>query len=486
MKFSIRTKLTFWYLSIVGVALLISGAVLYFLLSNSFLKLVDSSLLFYAKSLAANATTTAAPPPEGDTPLVNESQEDHSGMNQPLFSAQLVQFVDEHGQVTQQVMEQAEKNLFGKTPPMALGNWKKVAATNTPEFEIVYTPGGQIMRIVTLAVRTKEENFFISVGQDLDDLARVQSTLLWILGSSIPTMLLLLGLGGWLLVSQTLRPVDQLTRAAQRIGEGNLHERVEMLPTGDELARLAETFNQMITKVEAAFERQKQFTADASHELRTPLAVMRGELELILRREQSPEKYRHTLESMLEETLRLSKLVDDLLTLARSDSGEIVLEQSPVDVTQLCQEMYEYIAPLAESHHLTLTCTTPNSPRIVQGDQQRLRRLLLNLLDNALKYTPSGGHVAIRVEDGASNNSNPPEVQIFVSDDGPGIPPADQERIFDRFYRHCHTGSNEQGGFGLGLSICRWIAQAHGGKLMVDGSAPIGSTFKLILPAAKV
>ncbi|HMZ82535.1 MAG TPA: ATP-binding protein [Acidobacteriota bacterium] len=484
MSWSIRTKLTLWYLSIVGAALLVLGGVLYFFLSKTFLNLVDSSLQFHVRALAANATASPTIENEAEfaeSPTVPASPESGALVLPP----QLIQFVDETGNVSQQVLEQSEQTLLGKSPTKPLGNWREAGRLSSPYFETIELARGHRLRLATLAVRSEGQlELFITVGQELDGLIRLQNTVLQVVGVSIPIILVLLGSGGWLLVTQTLKPVDQLTRAAQRIGEGNLRELVQTPKTGDELARLAETFNQMITRLNVAFERQRQFTADASHEFRTPLAIMRSELELALQRERPAEDYQQTLESLLEETRRLNKLVDDLLTLARSDSGELALESNPVDLGALCTEVTEAFMPLAELREQQLRRTLPEGKAMVSGDQQWLRRLLLNLLDNALKYTPSGGQIELEVEVIPGDASHQSQIRVLICDTGPGIPQADRERIFDRFYRHCHTGSNEQGGFGLGLSICRWIVQAHHGTLKLLDSER-GAVFEVVLPGMK-
>src|SRR5262249_54404078 len=207
--------------------------------------------------------------------------------------------------------------------------------------------------------------------------------LLVVLGVAIPLVLLLGSTGGLLLANQALRPVDRITRAAEQIGAGDLTERVPSPAKMDEIGRLAATFNYMISRLQAAFERQKQFTSDASHELRTPLAVMRGELEITLRRERTLEEYRHTLSSTLEEIVRLSRLVEDLLVLARADAGRVELRLEPVDLNKLCQQMVDYITPLALQREQGVSYQSQMPPAtavLIDADIQRIKQLLLNLL----------------------------------------------------------------------------------------------------------
>jgi signal transduction histidine kinase len=232
----------------------------------------------------------------------------------------------------------------------------------------------------------------------------------------------------------------------------------------------------MISRLEQAFERERRFTADASHELKTPLAVLRGDIEVALRRERTPDEYRRVLQSSLEEIARLTKLTEDLLTLARSDAGESVLELEQVQLDQLASEARAYIAPLAESAGIALSYDVPSSPIAVEGDQKRLKQLLVNLLDNAIKYTPAGGssRLALAVED--------TNAVIEVTDTGRGIPSAALPHIFERFYRQTDPRDSRVTGFGLGLAISKWIVDAHGGMIEVDSQEGRGSKFTVRLP----
>jgi heavy metal sensor kinase len=273
-----------------------------------------------------------------------------------------------------------------------------------------------------------------------------------------------------------LSPVDRLTRAAERIGRGNLSERVEERRSQDEIGRLAATFNRMISRLEQAFERERRFTADASHELKTPLAVLRGDIEVALRRERAPEEYQRVLKSSLEEIARLTTLTDDLLTLARLDAGESVLAIEPVRLDQLAAEACAYIGPLANSAGVSLHFDTPQAPIEIEGDQKRLTQLLVNLLDNAIKYTHAGGTVRLAL---SVINSF---ALIEVSDTGRGIPASALPHIFERFYRQTDPRDSRVSGFGLGLAISKWIVDAHGGSIQVESEEGQGSHFTVKLP----
>jgi signal transduction histidine kinase len=232
----------------------------------------------------------------------------------------------------------------------------------------------------------------------------------------------------------------------------------------------------MIGRLAQAFERERRFTADASHELKTPLAVLRGDIEVALRREREPAEYQRVLKSSLEEIARLTKLTDDLLTLARSDAGESVLDLEPVRLDLLAANARAYVASLAESAGVALTYDAPASPVVIEGDQKRLQQLLVNLLDNAIKYTTAGGNVrlSLTVVDSAA--------VIEVSDTGRGVPESALPHIFERFYRRTDSRDSRVTGFGLGLAISKWIVDAHSGSIEVESREGSGSRFTVRLP----
>jgi heavy metal sensor kinase len=317
------------------------------------------------------------------------------------------------------------------------------------------------------------------VGQSLKELQSAQRHLLILLAISNPVALLLASLGGLWLAHEALKPVDRLTRAAERIGRGNFSERVDEPRTSDEIGRLAATFNEMISKLERAFERERRFTADASHELRTPLAVLRGDIEVALRRDRSIDEYKRVLNSSLEEIERITRLTDDLLTLARSDTGDTVLELAPVRLDRLAAEVHAYIQPLAESAGVALACAGTQEPIVVEGDEKRLKQLLVNLLENAIKYTPAGGSAWLSLLTRDSTTL------IQVSDTGRGIPAASLPHIFERFYRETDPRDSRVTGFGLGLAISKWIVDAHHGEIEVHSAEGEGSRFTVRLPLMK-
>jgi two-component system OmpR family sensor kinase len=283
--------------------------------------------------------------------------------------------------------------------------------------------------------------------------------------------------GGLFLANKALRPVDAITQIARRIGSGDLSQRIRIKRVNDELGRLASTFNEMIGKLEKSFRQVKRFTADASHELKTPLTILRGEVEVGLKKRRGLKEYQQILASNLEEINRMSRIVEDLLILSRADMGELTMEREEIELSALAREVWEDLQRLAKKKRIQLKFMDNGFTR-VEGDSLFLRQLILNLTENGLKYTRAGGEVTVRVK----GDRDQGVVRLLVTDTGVGIPQKDLKRIFDRFYRVDGARSRETGGTGLGLSICQWIVQAHEGRIAVESRVGKGSTFTVALP----
>lgn len=298
----------------------------------------------------------------------------------------------------------------------------------------------------------------------------------------IPLALLVAALVGYFLAARSLAPVAAMARQAERIGASNLGERLPVANPGDELGRLAAVLNSLLSRLHDAFEQQRRFMADAAHELRTPVAVIRGEAEVTLAGS-APDsaEYRDALGVVAGESARLSGIVDDLFTLARADAGEVPVRPRPLYLDEVVSETSRAVSTLAAHDHIQLTVDA-HEEMPYTGDEALLRRLLMNLLDNAVKYTPPGGRIHVT----AGRRGD--RYRLTVSDTGPGIPPGDRDRIFQRFHRvdqartSAPAAEARQTGAGLGLPIARWIAEAHGGRLLLAESTPAGSTFVAELP----
>jgi heavy metal sensor kinase len=295
----------------------------------------------------------------------------------------------------------------------------------------------------------------------------------------IPMLLLLASAGGYWMSRRALAPVVQITQTAERIGSRDLSSRLAVPQSHDELQHLSETLNGMLERLEAAFRRITQFTADASHELRTPVALMRTTAELSLRKPRAEADYRGALTQILRELETTSALIENLMLLARADSGVEALHFASVDLSETLREVCRQGRVLAQGKQIRFQEEIANSPVIVEGDTQALQRLFLILFDNAVKYTPAGGSVTVSLTD--ANRFAVAEIR----DTGIGISQAELPHIFERFYRADRARSREMGGVGLGLSIGRWIAEAHGGTIEAESTPSQGSVFRVRLPISR-
>ena len=345
------------------------------------------------------------------------------------------------------------------------------AALNSVKLTTIRSSKGEELRVAS----TSNENVRIYAAYPLSELNDVLENLFSIFLILIPGAMIVSIGGGWLLAYTSLRPVDLVTRQARGITAHNLGQQLPPRGVNDEIGRLILTFNDMIVRLRHSFEHTKQFSLDASHELRTPLTIMRGEVEIALRNPQTPEAARVILSSNLEEIVRLSAIIDGLLMLSRADLGQDVMLFEEVDLQKLVEELFEDSEILANKKRIVMELAIKERLTII-GDAGRLRQLFLNLIDNAVKYTPEGGRVRLSlVRDDAC-------AKVSVSDSGVGIPHEEQDKIFDRFYRVDKARSRELGGSGLGLSIAKWIVDKHRGRIDVVSSPGNGSTFTVSLP----
>ena len=339
------------------------------------------------------------------------------------------------------------------------------------------TVAGAELRFLARRVEVLGKPYTIQVAVPMHELKEGLSGYAWALIVLIPAVLLIATAGGWWMSRRALQPVNQIIDAARSIGEQSLARRLPVPETQDELQRLSETLNQMLGRIESAFRRITEFTADASHELRTPVALIRTTAELALRKQRTTEEYREALEDVHAESVRTTDLIENLLTLARADAGKVALDRRELDLVQVVREVSVQGEKLAGARNLRFRTEVPDGPVPAIGDPSALRRLLLIVIDNAVKYTPEG-EITVRL---MSANGNP---QVQVSDTGIGIPQGDLARVFERFYRADKSRSRDSGGAGLGLSIAKWIAEVHQGAIEVRSEQDRGSTFILTLPGA--
>jgi len=339
-------------------------------------------------------------------------------------------------------------------------------------------PDGRQLYVHVLPITEKGFQLIIEGGASAEPIDEALRQRINALAIGLALLSLVAGAGGFVLLQRALGPVDQIIQSAERISSRNLDERLPVPDTGDELHRLSVALNHMIRRLEEAVQQNRRFLADASHELRTPLAILQGELDAVMDKARAGQPVGETIDiiaSAQEELERLRKIVETLFALSRLDAGEAQAERVPVNLGELAATTAEQMCLLAEDKQIAIACECPLNV-VVQGDRARLKQVLVNLLDNAIKYTPAGGHVKVRVS--ARNGAAVAE----VTDDGLGIPPEALPHVFERFFRVDKARSRSLGSAGLGLSIVKAICAAHEGRVEVQSQPGKGTRFTVELP----
>ena len=461
---SIRTRLTLWYIALLTLTLLLLGSVTYALMVNSLSQDIDTALEKIAGVLSEQARREA----EAFFPAaIDDIFRRFLGLS-PLD--RYFDMRDPRGRRDPRMQRRSTRSL--PLSPEAQAN----AARGLPTWETVEGLGDYPVRLFTQPVMQAGRVVnLIQVGFSLQSFHETRRHFLRILALVFPIALILAGGGGWLLAHRALSPVAQMTHAAQRISAARLNERLDESGTGDELDQLAQTLNAMLSRLDDAFRQIRQFSADASHELQTPLTILKGELEVALRSPRSADAYQQTMRSALEEIDRIAVLVDGLMLLARADAGVLRIDRQLVALDELVREVYDQTQVLAMHQHIDLQLDVV-VPSVVEGDPERLRRLLLNLTNNAIKYTPAGGRVTLSLAQCRDR------VVLRVADTGIGLSPEEQDRVFQRFYRSDNARLHDAEGSGLGLCIARSIVEAHGGTVELESTLGVGSAFTVRLP----
>jgi len=336
--------------------------------------------------------------------------------------------------------------------------------------------GGKPFRFVSQSIVVSGRRFDVQTGVPIDDETQTLALFRSYLLLFAPVILLAASMVGYWVSTRALSPVDALTRAARTIGGSDLSRRLEPLHTGDELQRLSDTLNEMLSRIEAAFSRITQFTANASHELRTPVSLIRTEAEIALRKSRTPEEYREALLHIQGEAETTTLMIEKLLTIARADTGREVLEMCSVDLRGAGSRAADMWRTVASSRSLGFLVSVTETELNVMGDKTALQQLLNILLDNAVKYTPPPGQISLLLDERGD------QAVIRVADTGIGIASEDQGKIFERFYRADKARSRDFGGAGLGLAIALWIVQQHNGSIAVESTPGKGSAFEVHLP----
>ncbi len=346
--------------------------------------------------------------------------------------------------------------------------------------QIITVPGvSPPYRVMSGGARISGTPVVVQVARSEGSIIQDQHRLVYLLLLGLPVAVAAAGIGGYALARRALAPVDRMAERARSINAERLNDRLPVDNPDDELGRLATVFNDTLTRLELSFGQMRRFTADASHELRTPLTAIRSVGEVGLRARRDEAAYREIIGSMLEEVDRLALLVDRLLMLSRADTGQERLSIEAVDIPELAEEVAEQLGVLAEEKNQSIRVRFDMVPRWI-GDRVVLRQALLNLVDNAIKYSPPGGKIEVLVAQA------PQGTLIDVSDTGPGIPTELRSRIFDRFYRVDKARSRDNGGTGLGLAIAKWAVEVNGGQLTLEPATGIGSRFRITLPPTAI
>jgi heavy metal sensor kinase len=452
----IRTKLTTWYSLILALSLCTFGAVAYFAMSGSIRATVDQDLRSRLEGVRAIIDEDA---PKGPAALQDEVKEFADGLG-----------VD--GRV--RVATADGKVIFASQglDPKDLRPARYARLSRTFYQRI----GHDSFRILHEKLELAGVQYDVTLAISMNGYDRALLGFRLGLFFAVPAFLALAAVGGYWMSRRALAPVDEITRSARNIEAHDLSRRLAVPRSGDELSRLVGTLNEMLGRLETAFQRITQFTADASHELRTPVSVIRTSAELALEKRRSEAEYRETLALILSETEKVSELIEQLLELARADSGFVELPLTRTDVSQPLRDACRQASLLAQSKQIAFRQNIPEDSIWVAGESSSLEKLFLIVLDNAVKYTQNGGEIDVCLK------SSPQFASVEIRDTGIGIAPEDIPRVFDRFYRVDRVRSRESGGTGLGLAIGRWIAQAHRGDIRVQSELSKGSTFEIRLP----
>ena len=457
---SIRMRLTLWYTVILAVCLLSFTFVLYSMVKGELAEGTEDDLEERAALLTGLLTFDASGRPNLVDLPADKKLEDTFHRVLDVNGAVITDNSDIYGLVPIQQAALDEANSGSDHLSVAPGQ-----------------DGGTTI-LTNAVVRNGEVVGFLQVGESREEMVDALGSLVSVLIRTLPLALAIAALVGWWISSRALRPVNQVTAMAREISDGDLSRRLNLHLPNDEVGRLATTFDIMIERLDRMVKRQRQFTADASHELRTPLAAIRGQVEVALRQPRDADSYRTTLTSVNGQLGRMTRLVEALLMLARSEAGALNLEEEVIELHTLVDMAKEIAEPLAAQKGLLLN--VERGPRgAIMGDEALLIQLLLNLTDNAIRYT---NHGSVTVGwDVISDNA-----LIYVRDTGPGIGREHLERIFEPFYRVDPSRSAVRG-TGLGLAICRWIARAHKGEVYVESRGPgQGTTFTVVLRAVPI
>ena len=458
---TIRGRLTLWYVSVLAAVLVLVSALIYVLLARALEDRVDENLRVV---LEIAATSLANDLGEG------QDKEDaaRSTASELSSSDQMVAIFDEDGTLLADSGREADLPI-GLPALAAISDHEPVLYTVSETDE---ADDRHRLAVRRLTVSAANVRYIVMVGNSLDatddELGDLREILAWV----IPLGLLIAGLGGWFLARKSLAPVVAMADQARRIGVGGVDGRLPVANPRDELGRLAATFNELLDRLGASMVQQRQFMADASHELRTPVATARTAAGVALQRpHRGEEEYRDSLEIIEQQTARLSRIVDDMFMLARADAGNFPIRKTPMYLDEVLDEVVRATRVLSRARQIEVRLKSEESAAMT-GDEEMIKRMIVNVLDNAVRHAPSGSAVDVQLTRTAGR------YEMAITDTGPGIPDAAQPHIFERFYRAdpARSRANDSGA-GLGLALARWIARAHDGDVWLLRSSSQGTTF---------
>ena len=462
-KLSIGIRLTLWYLAIFALAQVIFGAGMWLILRESLFDMVDDGLEAQVDDLTKFLQSQPKDRPFGE-------------LQDEIGQTYAVEHAGDYLQIYADSNLLIYRSEFLKSHPAALLSPDQVDRQIEGSRKIA----GHHFRFLFQKLEVNGRVYTVEMGTPADDAVETLHLFRSYLLMFAPLLLLVAAGGGFWLSRRALSPVDTLVQSAREIGGTSLNRRLQKLETGDELQRLSDTLNEMLDRIEVAFLRITHFTADASHELRTPVSLIRTEAELALRRSRGEAEYKESLRHILHEAERTTVLIEQMLALARTDSGREILQLQPTDLRRTLGGVVNNWQQVAVVRNLEFSSSLDSSDCLVMGDETLLRRLVDILLDNAFKYTPAPGcvHLTLHLKsDGAV---------ITVQDSGVGISAEEHSKIFERFYRVDKARSRAQGGVGLGLAIAKWIVTRHRGSITVESKPEEGATFRVELPLIAV
>lgn len=466
---SIRIKLTLWYVGVLAVIIIAFAGLTYFLAVRVLEQEKDETLKEMALNFTAEIQAEYAE--EAEKSLANDLSAE-KGITEAIDESRFHDYIF--------AVYTPDSKLVSSTSSEDILN-TRIADLVTSELSFTNLKiGRDEFRLRRQPFVLGNQNYTLMVAHSMKDQEKFLSRLRSILFLAVPSVLILTGLGGYFLARKSLAPVTQMSRQAATISSRNLNERLPVKNEKDELGNLAQILNALLYRLESSFEQQRRFMADASHELRTPLAIVRGESEVALAKGDRPAgELRESLAIVHDESKRLTKIVEDLFTLARADAGQFKVNLGKIYLDELLADCVRSVQVLAKKENIHLELTTLEEMPI-SGDEQLLRRLFINLLDNAIKYNHPNGKVSVSA---GKDNAG---YKIFIADTGAGISVEDKVKIFERFYRadkaRSRTEETMTSGAGLGLAIAQWIAGLHEGSIEIVSSNEKGSVFAVVLP----